>query len=490
MEQRMEEKELSEIVGYNNVLDDLNTLEEYSKDFSFVPHIRPKGIVRPGNTDEVQGVVRWANKTRTALVPISSGAPHFRGDTVPGVHGAVILDLSRMKKIIRIDPRNRVTMVEPGVTFGELQLELAKVGLSAYMPLVPRNTKSVIGSMLEREPITSPNHHWDGTDPMLCAEIIFGTGDKLRTGEAAGPDTIEEQWKIGNAQMNPYGISQMNENELVSGAQGTIGIITWATMKCRSLSKLKRAFLIPSINIAPLIDLTYKMVRSRLGDNFFILNGLNLACLLSRSPQEIQELRNILPTWAMFVSFDGYEPLPEEQVEYQEADMMEMADSYGLMPTTMIPGASAEELSRLLAQPSPEPFWKLRFKGGFHDIFFLTTLDKTNGFVATMSDLAQRYQYSAKDIGVYIQATVQGTSSHCEFNLYYDPTKPAESEATNRFVNQGAEALANMGAFFSRPYGAWKDTAYRRVTDTLIMQRKVKQIFDPNSILNPGKLCF
>jgi hypothetical protein len=395
-----------------------------------------------------------------------------------------------MKKIIRIDPRNRVTMVEPGVTFGELQLELAKVGLSAYMPLVPRNTKSVIGSMLEREPITSPNHHWDGTDPMLCAEIIFGTGDKLRTGEAAGPDTIEEQWKIGNAQMNPYGISQMNENELVSGAQGTIGIITWATMKCRSLSKLKRAFLTPSINIAPLIDLTYKMVRSRLGDNFFILNGLNLACLLSRSPQEIQELRNILPTWAMFVSFDGYEPLPEEQVEYQEADMMEMADSYGLMPTTMIPGASAEELSRLLAQPSPEPFWKLRFKAGFHDIFFLTTLDKTNGFVATMSDLAQRYQYSAKDIGVYIQATVQGTSSHCEFNLYYDPTKPAESEATNRFVNQGAEALANMGAFFSRPYGAWKDTAYRRVTDTLIMQRKVKQIFDPNSILNPGKLCF
>jgi len=486
----MAEKELSEIVGNNNVFDDLNTLEEYSKDFSFVPHIMPKCIVKPGNTDEVQGVVRWANKTRTPLVPISSGAPHFRGDTVPGVYGVVILDLSRMKRIIRIDPRNKVAMVEPGVTFGELQPELAKAGLSAYMPLAPRNTKSVIGSMLEREPITSPNHHWDCTDPMLCAEIVFGTGDKLRTGEAAGPETIEEQWKIGNAQMNPYGISQINENELVSGAQGTIGIITWATMKCRSLSKLTRAFLIPSANIIPLIDLTYKMVRSRLGDNFFILNGLNLACLLGRSPREIQELKDILPIWVMFVSFEGYEPLPEEKVQYQEADLMEMAQSCGLRPMTAIPGASAEELSRLLSQPSPEPYWKLRFKGGFHDIFFLMTLDKADGFVATMPDLAQRYRYPAKDIGVYIQATVQGTSSHCEFNLYYDPTKPAESDATKRLVSQGVEDLANIGAFFSRPYGAWKDTAYRRVADTLNIQRKVKQVFDPNAILNPGKLCF
>ena len=486
----MAEKELSEIVGNNNIFDDRKTLEEYSKDFSFVPHITPRCVVRPGNTGEVQGVVRWANEVRTPLVPISSGAPHFRGDTVPSVHGAVILDLSRMKRIIRIDPRNKVAMVEPGVTFGDLQPELTRAGLSAYMPLAPRNTKSVIGSMLEREPITSPNHHWDGTDPMLCAEIIFGTGDKLRTGEAAGPDTIEEQWKIGNAQMNPYGISQINENELVSGAQGTLGIITWATMKCRSLEKLKRAFLIPSANIAPLIDLTYEMVRSRLGDNFFILNGLNLACLLGRSPREIQGLRDILPIWVMFVSFEGYEPLPEEKVQYQEADLREMAQSCGLRPTTTIPGASAEELSRLLAQPSPEPYWKLRFKGGFHDIFFLMTLDKADGFVAAMPDLAQRYRYLPKDIGVYIQATVQGTSSHCEFNLYYDPTKPAESEATKRLVSQGAEDLANMGAFFSRPYGAWKDTAYRRATDTLNMQRKVKQVFDPNAILNPGKLCF
>jgi FAD/FMN-containing dehydrogenase len=486
----MAEKELAKIVGSRNVLDKPRVLEEYSKDLSFVPRVRPRCVVKPGNVEEVQGVVRWANETLTPLVPVSSGAPHFRGDTVPSVSGTVVVDLSRMKRIVRVDPRNKVAMVEPGVTFGELQSELEKAGLCAYMPLAPRSSKSVIGSMLEREPITIPGHHWDSTDPLLCAEVVFGTGDKFRTGEASGPDTVDKQWEMGKAQMNPFGHSHIDVQRLLAGAQGTMGIVTWATLKCRYLSKLNRALLIPSESIEPLVDLSYQLVRFRLGGNLFILNGLNLACLLGRTPQETQELRDILPTWVLFISFEGYGPLPEEKVQYQEADFRDMAQACHLKPAAAIPGASAEELSQLLSRPSPEPYWKSRLKGGCHDIFFLTTLDKTPGFVTAMSDLAQKHRHTVKDTGVYLQPIVQGTSCHCEFNLYYDPTKPAELDETRRLVSQGAGELAKMGGFFSRPYEAWKDTAYRHAAGTAIMQKKVKKIFDPNEILNPGKLCF
>jgi FAD/FMN-containing dehydrogenase len=85
---------------------------------------------------------------------------------------------------------------------------------------------------------------------------------------------------------------------------------------------------------------------------------------------------------------------------------------------------------------------------------------------------------------------VQGTSCHCEFNLYYDPAQPAEAEATRLLATRRAIDLVNMGAFFSRPYGAWASMAYNRMADTTVMERKVKDIFDPNGILNPGKLCF
>ena len=487
----MAEKDaLEKIVGSKNVFEDSKTLEDFSADLSFVPKVRPRYAVSPENAKQVKKIVEWANKTLTPLVPVSSGPPHFRGDSVPSVGGAVIVDLSRMKRIPRVDPQNRVAMLEPGVTFAELRAELEKVGLCAYTPLCPRRSKSVIGSMLEREPITMPAHHWDATDPMLCAEIVFGTGDILRGGEAAGPDTIEEQWEIGKAQMTPMGLSQFNEHRLLSGAQGTIGIVTWSTLKCRLISKLNKTFLIPSENMEPLIELGYRLMRIRLGDHCFILNGLNLACLLGRTTQEVRELRDILPPWVLFISFEGYGPLSEEKVRYQEVDLRDMAKSCGLRPVPTIPGASAEEVSRLLSQPSPEPYWKSRFKGGCHDIFFLTTLDKTPGFAAAMSDLAQRHRYPAEDMGVYIQAIVQGTSCHCEFNLYYDLAKPADSDTARRLVNEGAENLEKLGGFFSRPYGAWMDVAYRRSEDTAIVQRKVKKIFDPNGILNPGKLCF
>jgi len=486
----MPEEALVKIVGSGNVLESPGVLDEYSRDLSFVPSIRPKCIVRPSGIEEIQAIARWANETHTPLVPVSSGPPHFRGDTVPGVDGAVVVDLGNMKKIIRIDAANKVAIVQPGVTFGEIQPELEKAGLSAYMPLAPRTNKSVIGSVLEREPITIPGHHWDAADPMLCIEVVFGTGDKLRTGEAAGPDTLEEQWEIGKAQMSPFGPTQMDVQRLVSGAQGTIGIVTWMSLKCRRLPVLNKSLLVASQRLEPLLDLSYKLVRARLGAAHFILNNVNLACLLGHDQPEIKKLRDGFPPWILFMNIEGQGRLPEEKVRYQEADLIELARSFGLEPSAEIPGAAAEDVSRIISSTSPGPYWKQRYKGEFHDIFFLTTLDKTPRFTTTMNELACAQGFPSEDVGVYIQAMVQGTSCHCEFTLYFDPDSPAEMERAERVAGESADEMEKNGGFFSRPYGAWADIAYRRAAGTVEVQRKIKSIFDPNGILNPGKLCF
>jgi FAD/FMN-containing dehydrogenase len=486
----MVENELVKIVGKENILDSPEVLKEYSSDCSFAPPKTPACIVKPANVEELQGIVRWANEKHVALVPVSSGAPHFRGDTVPGVEGAVIVDLRRMNKIIRVNRANRVAIVEPGVTFGALQAELAKEGLSAYLPLAPRSTKSVLASVLERESITMPGIHFDSTDPMLCAEIVFGSGDKMRTGEASGPDTLEQQWEIGKAQISPFGPTQMDPQRLVSGAQGTIGIVTWMSLKCRFLSERSRAFLVPSVNLESLIELSYRLTFIRFTGHIFILNGLNLACLLRSSPLDILALADKLPPWIMFVSCEGYGPLPEEKVQYLEADLRELAGSCGLKIETGVGGATAEELASLLARPSPEPYWKLRLKGGFDEVFFLTTQGKTPEFARIMSDIAQEQQCPAGYIGVYIQPVAQGTSCHCEFDFYYNPSDPADTEKTRKIAAEAADKMEAGGAFFSRPYAELAEVAYRRSADTAAMQKKVKAIFDPNGILNPGKLCF
>ncbi|MBN1188871.1 MAG: FAD-binding oxidoreductase [Dehalococcoidales bacterium] len=486
----MIENELLEIVGKDNVLDNPEILKEYSGDCSFIPAKTPSCVVKPANVEELQSVVKWANKKHVPLVPVSSGAPHFRGDTVPGADGAVVVDLRRMKKIIRVNRANRVAIIEPGVTFGELQAELAKEGLSAYLPLAPRSTKSVLSSVLEREPITMPGIHFDSTDPMLCTEIVFGSGDKMRTGEAAGPDTLEQQWEVGKAQISPFGPTQMDPQRLVSGAQGTIGIVTWMSIKCRFVSEISRAFLVPSDSLDPLIQLMYRLTRIRFTGNIFIINKVNLACLLGSAAQEIADLSSKLPTWLMFVSCEGYGPLPEEKVQYLEDDLKELAGTYNLKTETAVGGIKADDLAAILPKPSDEPYWKMRLKGGFDEVFFLTTQGKTPGFARMMNEIAPQQGYPVENIGVYIQPVAQGTSCHCEFDFYYDPSNQSEAEKTRKIAAETARKMEAAGAFFSRPYKELAEVAYLRSADTAEMQKKVKGIFDPNGILNPGKLCF
>ena len=207
-----EKGELENIVGSNHVLHDPSVLEGYSNDMSFARSIKPQYVLKPWNTEQIQRIVKWANENSAPLVPVSSGTPHFRGDTVPGEGGSVIVDMTEMKKIVRIDARNMVAMIEPGVTFGDLIPALEKEGLRTNMPLLPRSSKSVVGSMLEREPVIMPKYQWDLADPLACTEIVFGTGDIFRTGSAAGPGTLEQQWKAGGAQIEPSGPTSLTRS--------------------------------------------------------------------------------------------------------------------------------------------------------------------------------------------------------------------------------------------------------------------------------------
>ncbi|MBN1320908.1 MAG: FAD-binding oxidoreductase [Thermoleophilia bacterium] len=479
--------DLAGIVGKENIRDDPAALEEYSGGQA---ENMPVAVARPANTDEVQRIVKWANESGTPLTPVSSGPPHFRGGSTPGVAGTVIVDLRRMDKIIRIDAGNRVAIVEPGVTFSQLQAELAAHGMSAYTPLLPRSSKSVLAAALERDPILMPSVHFDSTDPMLCTEIVFGAGEKMRTGEAAGPDALEQQWELGKATISPFGPTQMDPQRLVSGAQGTIGILTWMSLKCREMSSLYRAFMIPSDSLDPLIELSYHLTRIRFTGKLFIVNGLNLAAMTQEDPQQIAAVRDGLPSWVMFAGFEGCGLLPEEKVQYLKDDLKDLAASYGLQPQTELSGIKAGELYPLLMRPSPDPHWKLRCRGGFRDVFFLATQGKTPELSGVVADLAGQLGFPRENIGAYIQPVVQGTSCHYESNFYYDPADGAQADLVRRLEAAALDRLEAAGAFFSRPYPGWVDVAYRRCPDTVAMQKKVKDIFDPNWILNPGKLCF
>jgi FAD/FMN-containing dehydrogenase len=483
--------ELMKIVGAEKVTDDPVALDAYSRDLSFTTPRRPLLVVRPGNADDVQNIVRWANGTGTPLVPVSSGPPRFRGDSVPGAEGAVIVDLSGMKRIIMMDRRNRVTVVEPGVTFSELQPALAKEGMRLPMPLLPRAAKSVLGSVLEREPLTNPRYAWSLTEPLRCLETVMGNGDlfSTSTGGAAKlmpiEKVLEARRKTQDTALYQYGPGQFNFHKLLSAAQGTMGIVTWASLRCEVLPQTQRFFLVPSDRLDTLIGFAYKLLRIRFHDELLLLNGSALASLLGDGSKQKE-----LPPWILILGLAGRYILPEEKVAFMEQDIGEIARQCGVRPESAIPGAGAEQVGETVLNPSKEPYWKLRRKGGCQDIFFLTTLNRAPEFAATMHSLAEACTYPLSDLGVYLQPTHMGTSCHVEFSLPYDPKSGGEVTRVQGLFARAGEELSKQGAFFSRPYGMWADLAYGRDAAHTELSRKVKKLFDPNNVLNPGKLCF
>jgi len=480
-----EKEEVFSIVGSEYVLNNPEVLEEYSKDHSFTPQRKPDLVVKPKNPEEVQKIVRWANATNTPLIPVSSGPPHFRGDTIPRM-GGVVVDLSRMNKIEWINRKNKIACVEPGVTFAQLQPELKKEGLKLPAPLLPRSTKSVIGSFLEREPVLTPRYQWDVSDPLRCVEVVFGNGELLRSGEASGPGTIEQQRSIGGAQIWPEGPHQVDYHRIIQGAQGTMGIVTWASLKCETLPKVQKLFFVSAQEVESLFSLVYRLLKVNYGDEILILNNLDLACLLGSDAADIEERSEILPPWTLIFCLAGYDRYPEERVAYQENYVKDIVQQFGLELKMSLPGAGESKVLEALSG-TKDPYWKLLPKGECEDIFFITTLDRTPPFIQTMYEVASRLSYPTGNIGVYLEPMVQGTSCHCEFDLFYEPS---QKEKVQELSNLVSCALMAKGAFFSRPYGAWSDMVYSQSAEYTAALRKVKGIFDPQGVMNPGKLCF
>jgi FAD/FMN-containing dehydrogenase len=487
----MVEEKLKKIVGVRNVLAGEKELAEYSLDSSFVNPIRPRCVIKPGTAGEIEKIVKLANDTQIPLVPVSSGPPHFRGDTVPGIGGAVIVDLSGMKKIIRVDRTNRVAMFEPGVTYDELIAAIAREGMRLNLPLLPRKSKAVVGHLLEREPPVMPAYHWDIGDPLSCVEIIFGNGEMFRTGAAAGPGSLEEQWAAGGAQKEAAGPSSSSWYRVIQGSQGTMGIITWASIRCELIPSLEEPFLVGSDNLGKIMDMVHWLVRLRLVNECFVLNNCNLAAIMAKKwPKDYASIKENLPAWILFFNIVGYEYIPEKRVAGQTKDMRDVAQRIGLEPVQALGKVAASELLAAVQHTSNEPYWKLRSKSGCHDIFFLSLYDRLPDLIGIMQDAADEAGYPATDLGIYLQPVVQGTSCHCEFSLFYDPADEVEVNRTKDLSANVTRKLMDAGAFFSRPYGENAGMIINRDAATAAALRKVKSITDPNNIMNPGKLCF
>jgi FAD/FMN-containing dehydrogenase len=479
-EGEMLKDELIKIVGKGNVLDDEETLTSYSSDLSLQPAKKPRLVVKPKNTEEVQRVVKHANEHLIPLVPVSSKV-HFHGETIPE-QGGIVVDLSRMDRVIEIDARNRKVKIEPGVTWGKLEEALREHEQMPLKPLFPHPLKVALTSSLEREPMLIPKYEY--AEPVLTMEVVLPTGDLFKTGTASATKT-EEAYPEGPG---------IDFFRFFQAAQGTLGIVTWLNIKTEYLPKHQKPFFIPFDRIEEVIEPVYRIQRRHIGNECFVLNRMHLATLLAEDfKKDFEKLRDTLPPFTLIVVIAGAPRRPLERIAYEEEALGEISSELLFEPKKTVGGIAGlgDTMLKLLRTPQPaDNYWKARYKGSTQDIFFITTLNRIKEFHSLILTKAAEHGYCSEDIGVYLQPLERGRACHLEFSFSCDLTSSKEVEKVKQLSRELSEEMISSGGFFSRPYGEWADMVYRRASVYTWTLKEIKKIFDPKNIMNPGKLCF
>jgi FAD/FMN-containing dehydrogenase len=438
----------------------------------------PRAALYPKTIAEVRKIVLWANETGTPLIPASSTGPRRRGDTLPRVSGAVIVDLSGMAKLIHADRRDKIAIIEPGVDFGTIDTLLRPHGLRAFRPLMPRAGKSVIASYLDREPILNADVHWDPADPFGGTAIISGGGALTLNGSAALEGGLKEQLERGHRHMVAFGPGNVDLTRVLQGAQGSLGIMGWAAIYCEPLPQVEQSLFVCSDMPGPALSAMRDAVHRRLCTTAFVVDRVQLSLLLGLGLDAAERL----PGWTFFATHAGYVHAPERKVAWQRADMAAIAARRGARLETALCGVTPDELAARLRN-SPPDCDRDAAMGAHQELFFLHPVSTLEQMITVQQRHLDGSTLSGRPVGTYIQPLAQGTFAHVERVM---PHRPADDIGPE--WRRLAEASLNAGAFYSRPHGVARDLAFARDDGSARrMMGAAKALLDPRNIMNPNR---
>lgn len=466
-------KQLNAIVGEEHVLTEPGELACYGADnISFIPQRLPLLAVKPGSVEEIQAILRVASLRRLPVIPCSS-ACCGHGASIPSVPG-LTLDLQRLNRIHLIDEVYRNAVIEPGVSFAQLQQQAKEKGFRVLCPLELPSVASVVSTYVEMTPLFAWPRY--GTESVLTMEVMMPGGELLKTGMAAIP-VIDKPYF-------PFGTTPSYFNKVWFGSQGTLGIVTKAVVKLKTDYETKKVLFIPADSFEELLPALKEIKRLDSPVEFFIADSVYLAGMLADSSESFSALSDSLPGATAVLVIRG----ETERVSYQQQDLQDLSATMGFTlagELTADAGAAQKVLDEIEEPRGYERFKLLR--GGYAVMPFICMARQVPLFNRVVGQIAQQFSCGPGTMGSLV-LPVEPARLHFQYSFYSDPSNRQQQAMLRQLYQVLSTTLIKMGAFFSRPYGDWAGKVYEKADAYKSMVKKIKSEIDPENIMNPGKL--
>jgi len=216
---------LSDIVGNDFVFVDESTLLDYGVDHTEDLVFPPEVLVKPATKEQVSEILKLSNLHKVPVTPI--GARTGLSGGCLSVHGGIGLSMERFNKIVKVDKDNFQVFVQPGVITQLLQDELEKDGLYYAPDPASKGSCFIGGNIAENSGGPRALKYGVTKDFVLNLEVVLPNGEIIQTG--------------ANTLKNATGY---NLTQLMVGSEGTLGVVTQATLKLIPLPKLNKLILV------------------------------------------------------------------------------------------------------------------------------------------------------------------------------------------------------------------------------------------------------
>jgi len=238
-------KLLEKDIGQKNIFTDANTLKKHSKDWSFHNSSLPDLVIFPKTTKDVSKTLKIANKYS---IPVTcwGGGSSLEGNPIP-VKGGIVLDMTKMNKILKIYKDDLQTKVQPGIIGDELNKKLKKYNL--FFPAAPGSSHlATIGGMVANNAggMNAIKYGVVG-DWILELELVLTDGQIIRTGSRSVKS-----------------VSGYDLKRLFIGSEGTLGIITEIVLRLAPIPENKIAILVAFENISDTTKAVLEILKSNL----------------------------------------------------------------------------------------------------------------------------------------------------------------------------------------------------------------------------------